>query len=137
MVQVVETDSGYMVIKPVEEGCHSCSSQGCGVSNLSRLFGKREYSLKVENKHNFQAGDTAELLLDESVFMRAVSLQYVLPLISMMVCVMLATWLSVQLPIQAIAAIVGLWLGIVVARQWIKMSENQVGSEHLQVRRVS
>jgi positive regulator of sigma E activity len=91
----------------------------------------------VENKHNFQAGDTAELLLDESVFMRAVSLQYVLPLISMMVCVMLATWLSVQLPIQAIAAIVGLWLGIVVARQWIKMSENQVGSEHLQVRRVS
>ena len=136
MVQVVETDAGYMVIKPVEEGCHSCSSQGCGVSNLSRLFGKRDYSLKVENTGNFQPGDTAELLLDESVFMRAVSLQYVLPLLSMIACVTLATWLSAELLMQSVAAIVGLWLGIAVARHWIKLSENQVASEHLRVRRV-
>ena len=137
IVEVVEIRAEYMVIKPVEEGCHTCSSEGCGVSNLSRLFGKRDYSLKVVNTDNFQAGDTAELLLDESVFMRAVSLQYLLPLISMIFCVAIATWLSAQLLLQSVSAVLGLWLGIVIARQWIKMSENQVGSEHLQVRRVS
>lgn len=137
MVEIVETRAEYMVIKPLAQGCHSCSSEGCGVSNLSRLFGKRDYSLKVMNSDNFQAGDTAELLLDESVFMRAVSFQYLMPLISMIVCVTVATWLSTQLLMQILSAVLGLWLGIVAARRWIKMSENQVDSEHLQVRRVS
>jgi positive regulator of sigma E activity len=137
IVEVVESSSGYMVIKPVEEGCHSCSSEGCGVSNLSRLFGKRDYSLRVANIDNFKAGDTAELLLNESVFLRSVSLQYILPLISMIFSVILATWLTSELVLQSVAAGLGLYAGVLISRHLIRLSEDQVGSKHLQVRRIS
>ena len=137
IVEVVEAHSGYMVIRPLEQGCQGCSSEGCGVSNLSRLFGKRDYSLKVANNENFQAGETAELLLDESLFVRSVGLQYLLPLISMILCVMLTSFLTAELVIQSVAAILGLWTGVLISRYLIRWSENQVGNEHLQVRRVS
>jgi positive regulator of sigma E activity len=137
IVEVVDTSSGYMIIKPVEQGCHSCSSEGCGVSNLSRLFGKRDYSLRVSNTDNFRTGDTAELLLNESVFLRSVSLQYLLPLICMILFVMLASWLTLELWLQSITAVLGLGAGVLVSRHLIKLSESRIDNEHMQVRRIS
>jgi positive regulator of sigma E activity len=137
IVEVVETNAGSMVIKPVEQGCQTCSSGGCGVSNLSQLFGKRDYSLKVANTGDFRAGDTAELLLDESLFVRSVSLQYLLPLVSMISFVMLTSFITSELVVQSVAALVGLVIGVFISRFLIRLSEDQVGNAHLHVRRIS
>ena len=137
IVDVVEADHEVMTVKPQQQGCGSCSSGACGVSNLSRLFGKREYLLKLANHHNFRIGDTAELLLDESLFIRSVTLQYLLPLMSMIVMVLLVSFVSSMLAIHIIAAVAGLSLGVYLSRHFVRWNENQVGSEHLQVRRVS
>ena len=136
IVEVVETSAGLMVIKPVEQGCQACSSGGCGVSNLSQLFGKRDYSLKVANTGDFQAGDTAELLLDESLFVRSVSLQYLLPLVCMICLVMLTAFITPELVLQSFAALVGLGVGVFISRFLIRLSEDQVGNSHLHVRRI-
>jgi positive regulator of sigma E activity len=136
IVEVVETSAGSMVIKPVEQGCQACSSGGCGVSNLSQLFGKRNYSLKVANTGNFQAGDTAELLLDESLFVRSVSLQYLLPLVCMISFVMLISFITPGIVVQSFAALAGLGIGVFISRFLIRLSEDQVGNAHLHVRRI-
>ena len=137
IVEVVETNAGSMVIKPVEQGCQTCSSGGCGVSNLSQLFGKRDYSLKVANTGDFRAGDTAELLLDESLFVRSVSLQYLLVLVCMISFVMLTSFITSELVVQSVAALVGLVIGVFISRFLIRLSEDQVGNAHLHVRRIS
>ena len=137
IVEVVETTADTMTVKPQQQGCQSCSTGSCGVSNIARLFGNRQHQLRVINTSNFKAGELAELCLDESIFMRSVVLQYLLPLVSMILSVMLVSFVTSSLVIQLIVAIFGMAIGVYLARYLIKQNEHRLEGRHLQVRRIS
>ena len=137
IVEVVETHAGLMTVKPQQEGCQSCSSGSCGVSNIARLFANRRQHLRVSNDGGFKVGELAELSLDESVFMRSVILQYLLPLVSMILFVMLVSFVTHSLVIQSIVAISGMVAGVYIARYLIRQNEHRLDSRHLRVRRLS
>jgi len=134
MVEVVESAPDYLVVKPQQSGCQSCSSGSCGVSNFASLLGKRSHLLKIANTGEFQVGEIAELLLDESIFMRSVILQYLFPLICMFLFVLLSTLISPALAIQLSGAIVGLVVGVSVSRVVIRWYEYRLDDEHLRIR---
>lgn len=124
----------YLVLKPQETGCQSCSSESCGVSNIAHLFGKRSHLLKIPNPGEFQVGDIAELLLDEALFTRSVILQYLFPLFSMFLFVFISTFISSLLVFQLLGATLGMVVGIFTSKYLIQWYEYRVDSKHLKIR---
>jgi len=134
-VEVAQAEPDYLVVKPLHSGCQSCSSGSCGVANLAQLFGKQSHLLRVTiHSDKFQVGDIAELLLDESLFIRSVIVQYLLPLLSMFVLVLATTFVSQHLAIQLVGAISGLAIGIIISRYAIRWYEYRLDGEHLRIR---
>lgn len=133
-VEIVESTSDYLVVKPQKTGCDACSAASCGVTNFANLLGKRSHTLKISNTGEFQVGDIAELLLDESIFMRSVFVQYLLPLFGMFLFVLMASFVSSGLVIQGLGAILGLIVGVLTSRVLIRWYESHLGGEHLQIR---
>jgi len=134
IVEVVEATPDYLVIKPQKAGCQSCSSGSCGVTNFANLLGKRSHLLKLSNSGEFQVGDIAELLLDESIFMRSVLAQYLLPLFGMFLFVFVATFVSSGLVIHVLGAISGLVVGVLASRYLVRWYETRLDDDHLQIR---
>jgi positive regulator of sigma E activity len=134
-VEVTEVNSEYLLLKPVREGCQSCASGSCGVSNIAQLFGNQSRTLKIENHHHlYHVGDVVELLLDEKLFMKSVSMQYLLPLLAMFCFAVVAGLVSQHLVFQLIASVLGLVTGIVISRVVIRWYEYRVDGDHLQIR---
>jgi len=134
MVEIAQAGPEHLLVKPVQSGCHSCSSGTCGATNLAQLFGKQSHLLKVTRRSDqFKAGDIAELLLDESIFIRSVMVQYLLPLVSMFILVLIASLISQHLVFQVIAAIFGLAIGVFVSRYVIRWYEYRLDDEHLRI----
>lgn len=137
---VVDVSPDHLELQPVQAGCNSCStgkSGGCGVANLSALFGQRESTLKLSNPGGYHQHDEVELLLDESVFMRTVLLQYLLPLITMLLLVVLSNTLFNMLLPDILAAIAGLVVGVQLARFWIKRLHDRLSPENFCIRNLS
>jgi len=133
-VEIIESTSDHLVIRPLKTGCDSCSSVSCGAINFANLLGKRSHTLKIPNTGEFQVGDLAELLLDESIFMRSVFIQYLLPLLSMFLFLLLATYISSGLVIHVIGTILGLIVGVITSRYLIQWHESGLDAEHLRLR---
>ncbi|HEY5734197.1 MAG TPA: hypothetical protein VIU36_05480, partial [Gammaproteobacteria bacterium] len=62
---------------------------------------------------------------------------YLLPLVCMISFVMLTSFITSELVVQSVAALVGLVIGVFISRFLIRLSEDQVGNAHLHVRRIS
>ena len=83
-VEVTGTEPGYLVVKPLQQGCDSCSTGSCGVANIAQLLGSKSRHLKISDEDGqYKVGDLAELQLDETIFVRSVIVQYLLPLFAM------------------------------------------------------
>ena len=135
MVKVVQAESGYLLVRPLQNGCSSCSSGSCGVTNFAQLFGRSSRSFKVTvSDGKFEAGDIIELLLDESLFMRLVTVQYLLPLVSMFVLVLAVSFFSQHLVIQLFATISGLLIGMIISRYLMHFYEYRLGNGSLRVK---
>lgn len=137
-VKIVQAEAGYLLVQPLQNGCSSCSSGSCGVTNIAQLFGKPSRSFKITvSDGEFEAGNIIELLLDESLFMRLVIAQYLLPLVSMFVLVLAVSFFSQHLVIQLFATISGLLIGVVVSRYVMHFYEDRLGDGLLRIRSLS
>lgn len=137
-VEIAQAGPGHLLVKPVQSGCHSCSSGSCGATNLAQLFGKQSHLLRVTAQdEQFKVGDVAELLLDESIFIRSVMVQYLLPLMTMLGVALLASIFSQHLVIEVIAAISGLVIGVVISKYVIHQYEYRLDDKHLRIQPLS
>ena len=136
-VEVTGSEPGYLVVKPLQQGCDSCSTGACGVTNIARLLGSQSHHLRIVDDGKYNVGDTAELLLDETIFVRSVIVQYLLPLFAMILMVFVASALSQLLVFQLIAAILGLAGGVFVSRYLIRWYEYRLDTRHLRLRPLS
>lgn len=119
---VLKVTNDYLEVMPSSSGCHACGTNtksGCGVSNFSALFNNPVSTLKVSNPGGFKNNDQVELLMSESVFLRGVLFQYLLPLIIMLLSVLCADLLGAGVVASLTAAMAGLIGGIGFARHLI------------------
>lgn len=105
-------------------GCGSCSlSGGCGQGLLSRWFSRRSPLMRLSTELLLQPGDRVLVALDAADLNRAALLQFLLPLLGLLLSAMLAEslGLTAALPL-AVAAVAGLWLGLLLAAKLAKKS---------------
>ncbi|TNF96093.1 MAG: hypothetical protein EP297_10720 [Gammaproteobacteria bacterium] len=131
---IIEATPSHLILKPRQSGCDSCSQEGCGVSNLSAIFGKRERLLKIGNPGGFERGQQVDVLINEKTFVRLVLLQYLLPLISMIIVAAIGASISSMLVVQTIFAAIGLIGGMMISRQYNERARSNTGPDTIQIR---
>lgn len=118
-VIITDVSGESLLLNPVSSGCNSCKSGHCGAASLATLFGKKNHDLRISDPGGFILGEEAELLLDESFFLKTVAIQYLLPLTTVLIAVVLADIFSDNLPLQVLSALSGLVGGVVLSRYYI------------------
>jgi len=126
-VIVKEATDEYLILSPLVSGCSGCHEEGCGVSSLANLFGRRERLLCVNNPGCYQAGEVLVLHTDSILFIKGVLLQYLLPLFTAMSALIVAGLLGFHVPAQAALWVFGLGLGIIISRRLILSLESRTG----------
>ncbi len=119
--RVVEiTDQGAWVETVRMSSCQSCAARsGCGQHLLAKMRSAEQQGsvnrILVASDQSLQPGQEVQLGLDELQFLRAASLVYLLPLLTMLLPVVLArNWLSE--PWLIALAGLGLLLGFIIVR---------------------
>lgn len=138
MVEIAATAPRHVMVKPLPGGCHSCSSTACGVAGIARLFSVRAHLLKVAGDgHRYRVGDVAELRFDEKLLVISAVLQYLLPLFSMLILLVVADFFALRLAGQVVVAAFGLAAGVIIARLIVRWREYRPGARHLHIRPLS
>lgn len=117
-VEVIAIEENTLILRAQREStCQSCSVQkGCGTSVLSQWLGKKLSIFHVENTINAKIGDFLIVGIPESGLLKGSLMVYFMPIVSLMLCALLADWLmaeSAYHDIWAIASgILGLFVGV-------------------------
>lgn len=137
---IVETAEDYLLLEPEQAGCNACDTGkngGCGVTNLSAFFQQRSRQLKVSNPGNFYHGQQVEILLAERLFLLMLAIQYLLPLLTMLLFAVAIGLFSDVIISQLIAVVLGLFAGVRLSRWLTDSLGRYIGPETLAIRPVS
>ena len=102
-------------------GCGSCDSKrGCGSGKLSQLFSGDTRRFRVRNVGNAQVGSLVQVSMPEGVLLNSAIVMYVLPLLSLFLCSLLAGQMAKAASsvdaYSAAGALAGLILGFVLVK---------------------
>jgi len=117
---VVVVDGAVAWLEP-EQGpsCAGCASLGCGSKGLgtlaSRLAARR---FPLTGHPDLRVGDRVVVGVRGDALLKAALTAYVLPLVAMLGAGVLAQALAGQDGITLVASVVGLVLGLGIARRW-------------------
>lgn len=105
-------------------GCGSCSlSGGCGQGILSRWFSRRSPLMRLSTQLLLQPGDRVLVAMDAGELNRAAVLQFVLPLLGLLLSALLAEWLGfTSVLLLAASALAGLFSGLLLASRLAQKS---------------
>ncbi|MBE0506203.1 MAG: SoxR reducing system RseC family protein [Marinospirillum sp.] len=105
-------------------GCGSCSlSGGCGQGILSRWFSRRSPLMRLSTQLLLQPGDRVLVAMDAGELNRAAVLQFVLPLLGLLLSALLAEWLGfTSALLLAASALAGLFSGLLLASRLAQKS---------------
>ena len=114
-VLAIEED-GLWVETQKQSVCNQCSAQkGCGQALLAKSVMTNMSCVKARfsspSKRIWQVGDAVQIGIEESALMKAAFVSYVLPLITMLLGVLLASLVSDGDVLAAIGATFGLCVG--------------------------
>ncbi len=113
------------------QGCGSCSlAGGCGQGLLSRWLNRRAPSLTLQTDLALQPGDKVMLGLETAKLNRAALLQFLLPLLTLLVAAMLAEFFGITSGFKLLlVALVGLAGGLLLARKMAAVSQFELLSQ--------
>ena len=122
--QIIRTEGEMAWVRTQRKStCGQCSAQkGCGTSVFSKVLGNKLVEFKAINRIDAVVGDNVVLGLHESVLLKSAALMYVLPLLLMFICALLATYIADSLALDlsqagvSLFAILGLFAGFACAR---------------------
>lgn len=124
--RVVACGPGYVEVEVIETtGCSACSlNQGCGVGSLSRLFGQRQQAIRLPSDKSFAVGQSLILQFHENALIWGAALQYLLPIVLMLLVAASLTLANqpeaMIATISILALLFGLWSSRWLARHWLK-----------------
>lgn len=108
--QVVRVEAGHVwVAAHAEAACGSCSARsGCGAGALNRWLAGRQRLLRIRTDEDLAVGDAVTVGIAESALVQGSLLLYLLPLVVMLVCAVLARELAPPGAVDPAAAAAGL-----------------------------
>lgn len=119
---IISVTGQHIVIEVSQQSsCSGCSAKSsCGTSTLSRFFGQKkpQFQLDIGDKklQNLSVGDTIMIGLEESFYIKASILIYLLPLLTMFGLALIADQFSAHSDLLVMTfAMTGLWLGFKLA----------------------
>lgn len=108
--------------------CSSCRSQsGCGQKLLAEIGQGQRFQIVSGNPHQLllQPGDIVELGVDESSFLQASVMIYLLPLLGLILSSAMADAAGAVESMVVLAGLSGLMLGFVIVRWWSRRDRQQ------------
>jgi sigma-E factor negative regulatory protein RseC len=127
--EVVAVTGAFVELRAcAASGCGSCSlSGGCGQGLLSRWFSRRSPLMRLSTKLLLQPGDRVLVAMDATELNRAAVLQFVLPLLGLLLSALLAEWLGfTSVLLLAVSALAGLFAGLLLASRLAQKSHPEV-----------
>ncbi len=101
--------------------CSLCGqTRGCGVSIWAKLFRHNSHLFKARNPIQAKVGDTVVVGVEENALLASSSLIYGLPLLSLLLGAVLATWLFPSALHADRNAMLGAALGLLASIVWLK-----------------
>jgi sigma-E factor negative regulatory protein RseC len=104
--------------------CGLCGqTRGCGNSIWGKLFAHQSTAFKAQNNINAKVGQSVVVGINETALLKSALLLYILPLVTLFLGAILATWLNSN----DVSAMVGALLGLILGLLWVKghtMSSN-------------
>ncbi len=118
--RVISVDDGSLVVETVKQSsCSTCSSQkNCGQSLLAKVGDGRRLQILVDNPDDLpvRPDDQVVLGVEESTFLSASLLIYLLPLAAMFVSAVSAQMAALSEPVIIVSALTGLLVGFLAVR---------------------
>ncbi len=120
-----------------KSSCGGCSANVvCGTAVLAKVFGRRRSIVRVVNSIEAKEGDMVVVGLQDGVLVRSSFVFYIVPIITMIAGAILSEvfagrlGLTITEPISIIGGLLGLMLGLWLARRF---SDKVSTDEHYQV----
>ena len=116
--RVVDVKEGQALLETQRKhACQSCSvKSGCGTSTLAKVVGKRSSQFVVDNTLQVKPGDEVVVAIEENALVQGSMLVYLLPLILMLACGLLAEWWFANELLTILSALVGLFVSVGLVR---------------------
>ncbi|SDR79281.1 positive regulator of sigma(E), RseC/MucC [Halopseudomonas litoralis] len=117
--RVLSVEPGAVWVETIRRSaCSSCQARaGCGQSLLQRLGGgARQGFVRVLDDRSCRVGDDIIVGIPENAVLRGSSLVYMVPLLALFACALLAQAAGVTEPLIILAGFFGLALGFVAIR---------------------
>ncbi|WP_271273334.1 SoxR reducing system RseC family protein [Aliamphritea hakodatensis] len=118
--RVISVNDDNLVVETVKQSsCSTCSSQkNCGQSLLAKVGDGRKLKISVDNPDNLpvKPDDQVVLGVEESTFLSASLLIYLLPLVAMFVLAVCAQMAAYSEPVVIFSALAGLLVGFLAVR---------------------
>lgn len=118
--EVVELQGGWAVIETrSRSACDHCATgNACGTSVLASVFGQRRNRVRLNNHLGVSVGDNVVIGIHESVLLSTAILAYMLPLLLMIGCALLAAnLLESSDDMTFIASMLGLFAGMAMSNR--------------------
>ncbi|MGY8862838.1 MAG: SoxR reducing system RseC family protein [Pseudomonadales bacterium] len=111
----------------------TCDSCTCGqrLLNEGADTAHSRIELPIPKNMTLNVGDEVVLGVHQKAFIKASLLTFVMPLIIMLACAVLAQWLALSEPLTVVAALLGLGLGLFLLR-WYSQNAAALGSDQWQ-----
>ncbi|KZY45318.1 MULTISPECIES: SoxR reducing system RseC family protein [unclassified Oleiphilus] len=103
-----------------KSACESCQMKaGCGQKLVNDSSQRKCIEFELDNEFDVQVGDYVTLAVPEKTFLQASLVMYVLPLVLMILCAVLAeSYLALNDAATLLASICGFGLGLYLARRF-------------------
>ena len=117
--RVLSVEQGAVWVETIRRSaCSSCQARaGCGQSLLQRLGGgARRGFIRVLDDRSCRVGDEIIIGVPENAVLRGSSLVYMVPLLALFICALLAQAVGAGEPLVILAGFSGLALGFIAIR---------------------
>jgi sigma-E factor negative regulatory protein RseC len=124
---VVAATPDYIWVEArARSACSSCGTQdSCATSSVSKLFGIRRQQLRLPNTCAAKLGEQVVIGVEDQVMVTASLAAYILPIVLMLGAAILADVQGMNDKQQALAAVLGLLLGlfgagVLTSNRWMR-----------------
>ncbi len=128
--QVIAVDGSHAIVQTQRSSvCGSCAvNNGCGTAILNRVLLRKYCTLKVMNPVSANIGDRVQIGIAESSLVKSALLLYVLPLLSVLLAILLATIIFGS-ELTDLTAIVFSVSGFIVGLSFVSVVSKRLGKK--------
>lgn len=124
---VIDTRGDTLWVQTIaRSSCSKCSTSTCSTSVIGKLFNLKRNVLQMENTLQAKKGQRVVIGIPDATLVKASVWAYLVPIVFMVAATMIALSLGASDLLQAMTAVVGLFVGFLVVKRVMSLvTENQ------------